>query len=110
MVLVGKGVLEGREKGMDGCPWDGTEGRVQGNLGIKEPGDWGLHPKWRTTDQALQPCRLLGSSTAVGDCSGKDFGREAVLGLVGTSHQVALNPRDPTLLSGRRRCIYNDSQ
>lgn len=41
------------------------EGRVQRNLGIREPGDWELHPKWRTRDQALQPCRLSGSSTAL---------------------------------------------
>lgn len=81
----------------------GREGRGQGNLRFKEPGDWGLHPKWRTTDQALQPCRLLGSSTAVGNSSRKDFGWEAVLGLVGTCHQVALNPKDPALLSGRWR-------
>lgn len=58
----------------------GMEGRVQRNLGIKEPGGWGLYPKWRTGDQALQPCRLLGSSTAVGDGSRKGFGRESCAG------------------------------
>lgn len=102
---LGKGVWEGREKGtIQRVPHGmGTEGRVQGNVGIKESGDWGLHPKWRTIDQDLQLCRLLGSSTAVGDGSRRDFGREVVLGLVGTCHQVALNPRDPALLSGRRR-------
>lgn len=35
-------------------------GRVQGNLGIKKPGDWGLYPEWRTIDQVLLHCRLLG--------------------------------------------------
>lgn len=46
---------------------------------------------------------VLISSTALGNQSGKCLSEGSVLGLVGTCHQVALNPRDPALVSGRRR-------
>lgn len=93
---LGSGVREGREKGLEGCPWDGHGRQSAEKPGNQRAGDGELHPKWRTRDQVLQPCRLLGSSTAL-DGSRKDFGWEAVLGLVGTCHQVALNRRDPAL-------------